>query len=77
MRAKLGRLFFEGEFQAEEDDGLRWLPMTQDGQLVGHLDPAGREFHAVEAQRVATYTVDGLPVAAETIEELRSELNER
>lgn len=82
LRSELGRLLFEGEFHVEEDDGVRWLPVTQGGQLVGHLDPAAREFCAVEEQYAASYAVrvdgcDHLPMAAETIEELRSELAER
>ena len=81
LRREVARRLAEGEFQIEEDLGLRWLPITQEGELVGHLDPAARTFHLVEQRRPAFYRVgevgEDVAMAAQNMEELRAELAER
>lgn len=76
LRAELGTLLHDGEFQIEEDCRIRWLPVTQDDCLVGYVDPTERRF-VPEDKRKTRYRVHDVPMTADTIERLRSEVKER
>lgn len=82
LRMELGKLLHDGEFQTEEDCRLRWLPVTQGDSLVGYVDPAERRF-VPEPERRIRYSIGAglnqgaVPMAADTVEGLRTELAAR
>ena len=81
LRTELGQLLHEGEFQIEEDCRVRWLPVTQADCLVGYVDTAERLFVPKTNRRIryriGTDRSDGVPLAADGIDDLRSELEAR
>lgn len=81
LRLELGTLLHDGEFQNEEDCRIRWLPVTQGDWLVGYVDAAERLFVPKTKRRIryriGTERGDGLPMAADAVDGLRSELEAR